>query len=295
MEAGNGYHRADAREGKAAPPGGRRTLLHLPLTAIHANPYQPRKRFDEAAQQELMRSIAESGLIQPLVVRAHAGRYELIAGERRLRALRALGYAEAPCVVQTDVGESDSALMALIVNVQRRGLHFFEEAECYRALIKTYGMTQEQLARRLGKSQSFLANKLRILHLSPALRKKLCEAGLSERHARALLSLPDERVREEALIKIAERALNVKETERLVERLLTPPEPAEKPKRVRLLRDYRLFVNSVRQGAAQLTDAGFAVELVQTDVGEGVDVLVRVRKREEPRVLSLFRCERDAP
>ncbi len=266
----------------AAPPVmAKRTLLHLPVGSIHPNPYQPRRSYDEAKEQELMRSIAESGLIQPLIVRALNGRYELIAGERRLRACKALQMKTVPCVVLASVGEADSAMMALIENVQRESLPYFEEAECYRALLVNYHMTQDMLARRLGKSQSFLANKLRILQIAPAMRRRMAENGLTERHARALLRLSDERMRMDALDRIIRNALNVRDTERLIERMLTVQETKAKPTMVRLLRDYRLFVNSVKLGASQLRDAGLSVELIQTDAegGDGVDMLLRIRRQ----------------
>ena len=263
---------------EARQEAGERQLLMLSADAIRPNPYQPRRTFDEAGLEELKRSIAEAGLIQPLVVRRTKGGYELIAGERRLRACRMLGMGEIPCVVQPGTGELDSALMALIENVQRRDLHFFEEAECYRAVLNTYHMTQETLAKRMGKSQSFLANQLRLLHLSPAVRKRMTEAGLTERHARALLALRDERMQLDAAQRIVERGLTVKETERMVERMNAEAPLQSKPRLLRLYRDYRLFVNAVKQSARQLTDTGIRVELVQTDLPEGVDLLVKVRQ-----------------
>lgn len=255
-----------------------RELVELPVDSIRPNPYQPRQRFDEEGLAELAQSIGEVGLIQPLVVRCLAGRYELIAGERRLRACKLLGLQRVPCVVQRCESEADSAIMALTENVQRRELHFFEEAECYRAVLNTYRMTQETLSRRLGKSQSFLANKLRLLHFSPALRQRMCEAGLSERHARALLRIPDERRVAELVERIAQKSLTVKETERLVDQQLAAQSAQKKPRILRLLKDYRLFFNAVKVGAEQLRDAGLAVELVQTDVDNGVELLIRVHR-----------------
>lgn len=281
----SGYSKARPAQNEPNPAPARRTLLQLPVGAIYPNPYQPRRTFDEEKERELMRSIAESGLIQPLVVRAQNGRYELIAGERRLRACKALGIRTVACVVLSCVGEADSAMMALIENVQRESLPFFEEAECYRALLTNYHLTQEALARRLGKSQSFLANKLRILQLAPAMRRRMAEAGLTERHARALLRLTNERQQEDALERIVHSALNVRDTERLIERMLQKQAERPKPTMVRLLRDYRLFVNSVKLGAAQLRETGLCVELVQTDAedGDGVDMLLRIRRMADAR------------
>ena len=254
-----------------------RQLMMLPVDCIEANPNQPRRQFDEEGLQELAASIAQAGLIQPLIVRRIAGMYELIAGERRLRACRLIGMREVPCIVQRTTEEA-SAIFALIENLQRRDLHFIEEAECYRQLLRTYGMTQEALAARLGKSQSFIANKLRLLHLSPAVRRNLLEARLTERHARALLRLRDERLQLEAIARIGEKSLNVKETERLVERMIAAVTPPPRPRLLRLLKDYRLFLNTVKSGAEQLRDVGMRVEILQTDYEDGVDMLVRVRR-----------------
>jgi len=255
-----------------------RQLLKLPIDSIRPNPYQPRKQFDPAALEELKESIRSSGLIQPLVVRKTCGIYELIAGERRLRACKLLGMTEVPCIVQY-AGEETSAILALTENLQRENLHYLEEAECYRMLLKTCGLTQEQLASRIGKSQAFLANKLRLLRLSPQVRRKMVEKGLTERHARELLRLQDERLQLEVLEKISAKSLTVKETARLVDATIEAVSPAPKPMLLRLLKDYRLFLNTVKAGAEQLRDAGMGVELLQTDFEDGVDLLVRVRKR----------------
>lgn len=253
-------------------------LIMLPIDCVRPNPYQPRHSFSEDALCELTESIRQSGLIQPLIVRGTTRGYELIAGERRLRACKRLGMQEVPCVVQSFTAESDSALMALIENVQREDLHFLEEAECYRAIIRNCGLTQEQLASRLGKSQSFLANRLRLLRLSPVVRRALTQAGLSERHARALLQLTDERMQLDAIHRIVEKRMSVKDTERMIERTKTAAEASPRPKLLRLIKDYRLFLNAVKCSAEQLRDTGLSVELIQTDFDDGVDMLVRVRR-----------------
>lgn len=254
-----------------------RQLVSLPADSIRPNPNQPRKTFDEASLVELKNSIAQSGLIQPLVVRRTAAGYELIAGERRLRACKLLGMREVPCVLQ-NIADETSAVLALVENLQRKDLHFLEEAECYRTILRTYGMSQEALSQKLGKSQSFLANKLRLLRLSPAVRRSMVENRLTERHARALLRLRDEKLQMQLIGRIADKLLTVKETERLVDRTIEQVTPAPRPKLLRLLKDYRLFLNSVKCGAEQLRDAGMSVEIIQTDFENGVDMLIKVRK-----------------
>ena len=265
-----------------APPSAETPrLVMLPSESIFPNPYQPRRRFDQAGLDELTASIRASGLIQPLVVRKTSRGYELIAGERRLRACKALHMQRIPCIVRELTRDEDSALMALVENVQRRDLHFLEEAECYRAILRGCHMTQEALSARLGKSQSFLANKLRLLQLPPTVRRAMLDSGLTERHARALLKLHSEERQMQALLQIVEKQLNVKDAEHLIERMLAVPEPASaRPALVRLLRDYRLFVNAVRTSADQLRSAGMQVELEQTDCEGGVDMLIRVRRPE---------------
>lgn len=250
--------------------------MMLPVEEILPNPYQPRKVFDPAALSELRASIQEAGLIQPLIVRKTCGKYELIAGERRLRACRQLGIKEVPCVVQIAADET-SAILALTENLQRQDLHYFEEAESYRQLLRIHGLTQDQLAAKLGKSQSFLANKLRLLQLSPQVRRTMSRTELTERHARALLRLRDERLQLELIAVIREKNLTVKETERLVDKTIERVLPAPRPKLLRLLKDYRLFLNTVKFGAEQLRDAGMSVEIIQTDFEDGVDMLLKVR------------------
>ena len=166
-------------------------ILYLPAAQIRPNPGQPRKIFDPAGLQELAASIAEYGIVQPLTVRRRDGFYELVAGERRLRAARMAGLREVPCILLS-VDEAQSGMVALVENLQRRDLDYIEEAEGLARLMRLYGLSQEQAAQRVGKSQSAVANKLRLLRHSPQVLALLRENQLSERHARALLRLPEE-------------------------------------------------------------------------------------------------------
>ncbi len=166
---------------------GSKRLVEVNVASIHPNPYQPRATFDEESIAELAQSIQQVGLLQPLLVRKVDDGYELVAGERRLRAVTSLGMEKVACIVQQDIEDESSAMMALIENLQREDLHYLEEAQCYQKLLETYGLTQEELANRLGKSQSSIANKLRLLKLSDEVKAAMTEKRLSERHARALL------------------------------------------------------------------------------------------------------------
>lgn len=259
-------------------------LENIPVDSIQPNPNQPRRTFDEDALNELAASIRQVGLLQPLLVRRMEGGYELVAGERRLRAVRILGLERVPCVVQNDVFEEDSAMMALIENLQRENLHYLEEAECYNALLAAYSLTQEELAERLGKSQSSIANKLRILKLSPEVKRAVTEGKLSERHARALLRIRDEETQLELVNRVRDKGLSVKDTEKLVNKTLDKLFDSKKdgarprPIIVRMVKDYRLFMNSMNMAVNQLREAGFTVELEQKDRSDGVDITINITR-----------------
>lgn len=267
-------------------PGERaRALMELPVSAIRRNPYQPRATFDEESIAELAQSIRQVGLLQPLLVRKVSDGYELVAGERRLRAVASLGMEKVPCIVQQEIVDETSAMMALIENLQREDLHYLEEAQCYQSLIETYRLTQEDLAQRLGKSQSSIANKLRLLKLSDEVKTAMTDARLSERHARALLRLPDDKARLDAVDKVAEKGLSVKETENMVEKTLNraydEKTDGAKPRPVilRIVRDYRLFMNTINSAVNQLREAGMLVEVEQADRPDGVDINIRVTRQ----------------
>lgn len=251
--------------------GETRRLAELPVASIAPNPNQPRKSFDGESIAELAKSIEQVGLIQPLMVRVSGQGYELIAGERRLRAVRSLGRETVSCIICTDIKEEDSAIAAVIENLQREDLDFFEEAECYRALIDGLELTQEELAERLGKSQSFIANKLRILRLSDDEREAVTAGGLSERHARAILKLDDHDDRMRVISKVSGDALSVKATEEMVDGLLNSRfdsrQDGAKPRPMlkRIIRDYRIFISSVNSACDALRNAGMQVEVEQAD------------------------------
>ena len=254
-------------------------VRYLPAEEIRPNPAQPRRGFDRRGLEELAESIRRYGILQPLTVRCTAQGYELVAGERRLRAARLAGERQVPCLV-AQVGEEDSALLALIENLQRRDLDCWEEAEAIAALIGTYHLTQEQAAEKLGRSQSAVANKLRLLRLSEVVRTSVREKGLSERHARALLRLSDEHQQLCALEEIARREYNVAQTEAYVERLLqqnqvTPP----KGRSTYIIKDVRLFLNSVDRGLGIMRRAGVDAQLGRQDTETEILLTIRIPKR----------------
>ena len=264
---------------------GSKRLVEVNVASIHPNPYQPRATFDEESIAELAQSIQQVGLLQPLLVRKVDDGYELVAGERRLRAVTSLGMEKVACIVQQDIEDESSAMMALIENLQREDLHYLEEAQCYQKLLETYGLTQEELANRLGKSQSSIANKLRLLKLSDEVKAAMTEKRLSERHARALLKLADDKQRLDAVERIAEKGLSVKETEQMVEKTLNKAYDEKqdgakpRPKLMRIVRDYRLFMNTINQAVNQLRESGMTVEVEQSDRADGVDIKIRVTRK----------------
>ena len=262
-----------------------RRVLYLPVSGIRANPNQPRRVFDEAALRELAESIRQYGILQPLTVRRAADGYELIAGERRLRAAKLAGLRSVPCLL-TAAEEESSSVLALIENIQRRDLHYFEEAAAIARLIAQYGLSQEQAADKLGKSQSAIANKLRLLRLSPECVTLLREHDLSERHARALLRLADEEERLAALKAIIARGMTVAQTEEYIEGLLdkaavTPP--PRKP--TYIIKDVRIFLNSVHHQLGIMQRAGVDAAAEREDTDDEIRLVIRIPKRgKTPRV-----------
>ena len=269
----------------AKTEGNDRKLTEIPVASIRRNPYQPRVTFDEESIAELAQSIRQVGLIQPLVVRkAPDGAFELVAGERRLRAVKSLGMENVTCIVEQGMEDESSAMMALIENLQREDLHYLEEAQCYNTLLSTYNLAQEELAARLGKSQSSIANKLRLLRLPEEVKSAMAEAHLTERHARALLKLKDEKTQLALVDKIAKKSLSVKETEKLVDKTLNRlyDEKADgarpRPKILRIVKDYRLFMNTINAAVNTLRETGMTVAVEQEDRENGVDIHIHVTR-----------------
>lgn len=255
--------------------------VYLPIECVRPNPYQPRRETDKGALEELCASIRQYGLMQPVVVRRINDRdYELIAGERRLRACRMLDLPRIPAVV-VRVNGTDSAVMALIENIQRENLSYMEEAEAFCTLLAEHGLTQEELAERLGKNQSTIANKIRILKLSPEIRGQLKEHCLSERHARALLRLPDEKARVRVLNAVISRGLNVAKTEELVEEFFTKEPPSrEKPmQNVRVFRDVRIFSNTIKQAVDMMKKSGIDAHSVRTEDEDFIEYTIKIPKK----------------
>ena len=256
-------------------------IVYLPINSVRPNPYQPRKEMDKEALEDLCTSIKRYGLMQPVVVRQiNDCDYELIAGERRLKACRMAGLEEIAATVVRASG-TDSAVMALIENIQRENLGYIEEAEAFCSLLSEHGITQEELANQLGKKQSTIANKIRILKLSGEIRSLLKEHNLSERHARALLRLPDEKTRLRTVAQIINRGLNVTKSEELVEEILTKQQPSEEQlpqKGIRVFKDVRIFSNTIRQAVEMMKHSGIEAETHKTENEEFIEYTIKIPK-----------------
>ena len=261
-------------------------VRYIPINAVRPNPQQPRRSFDETALRELADSISAYGILQPLTVRDRGGVYELVAGGRRLRAARIAGLREVPCLI-AEVGEEDAALLALIENLQRRDLDYMEEAAAIARLIRRYGLSQQQAAEKLGKSQPTIANKLRLLRLSAPVIDCLRQYGLTERHARTLLRLTDPEQQLAAARHIGKRGLNVAQTEQYIDRL-TAENRTEPPRRrpTYIIKDVRLFLNSVERGVRLMQSAGVGAEVGRRDTEEEILLTIHIPKRREAGVVT---------
>ena len=234
-----------------------RRVLELPIGEIAPNPNQPRTSFSPQALGELADSIAIHGVLQPLTVRRTEEGWQLVSGERRLRAAKLAGLETVPCIVAA-VDQEESSVLALVENLQRRDLDFLDEALALSQLTATYRMTQEEVARRLGKSQSAVANKLRLLRLAPDALTLLRAKGFTERHARALLRLLDEETQVRAAQYIVAHDLNVRATEQYVDALLAPRPAGKRAKFI--LRDVGIFLNSLTKNLKLVQSAGIPAQ-----------------------------------
>lgn len=253
------------------------TVRELPVEVIRSNPSQPRRNFDQKNLELLAQSIQENGLIQPIVVRrSESGNYEIVAGERRLRACRLLGMEKVPCYVN-DCSPRSSALLAMAENMHRCNLQIFEEAEGIQKLISLWNVTQEEAAKRLGMSQSAVANKLRLLKLSEEERQTVLNSGLTERHARAVLRISDEGERAKALLFAAEHGLNVHDTEEYVEKLMNPHEPGHQ-KKTPVVKEIRIFINTIEHAVRTMKQCGINAKSLQSETDEYIECIVRIPK-----------------
>ncbi len=254
--------------------------MELPIELISANPDQPRKVFDDQELMELCDSIKEFGIIQPIIVKkSNKGLYILIAGERRLRAATLAGMKRVPVIVR-DADERDSALLALVENVQRENLNYIEEAIAYRRLMEDHGLTQTEIAKRMGKQQSTISNKIRLLSLPPDIQAVLAKNQLTERHARALLKVTDEKTRRQILNRIIEHNLNVKQTEKLIEDVMEKQEEDNRKKEKIRFIHYRIYLNTLRKAFASISEIEKNAQYVQVDKGDCFEIRITIPKKD---------------
>lgn len=259
-------------------------VISIPLEEIEVNPYQPRRQFDEAKLQELADSITQMGVIQPIIVRRLGNVFELIAGERRWRAAKIAKLQTIPAIVK-EYTDREVAQAALIENLQREDLNPLEEAVAFQQLIAEFDIRQEELALRLGKSQSTIANKIRLLGLALPVRNLLAASKLNERQARALLRVKDEAMQLQLAELAISQGLNVKQSEEIIEQHLSGASAEEvaatarKPLRKFVPKDVRIFLNTIRDATRLMKEAGIKADVSEEEEGEWLTVTVRIAKR----------------
>lgn len=256
----------------------REEVKSIPVELIVPNRYQPRTVFDDDKIDELCQTIKTHGIIQPIIVRQHEDRYEIIAGERRWRASCKLGLDTIPAIVK-NLNDTQTASVALIENLQREGLTSIEEALAYQKLIDLHGLTQESLAQRLGKGQSTIANKIRLLHLPQECHEALKQRLITERHARALLSLKDSELQKKFLLEIVEKELNVKQTEQRIDQFFNKENHTKKKQqRKSFSKDMRLAMNTIRQSVDMVLQSGLSIETDEKDHGDYYEFTIKIPK-----------------
>lgn len=256
-------------------------VVKVNIDKVESNPYQPRTIFIEEEIKELAESIKESGLLHPLVLRPQEDGYQIIAGERRLRALKMLGEKKCPAIIK-DIDDQTMAQLALVENLQRKDLHFFEEALGYQRMLFSFNMTQAELGKKVGRSQSAIANKLRLLRLPTKLRESIIEKSLSERHARALLTINSPALQAKILEEVINSELSVAKTEALIAKTIEEENRREQKKNGSILKvfeDLRLYVNTLRRTVKEMKDWGLDVQVEEKDEEEYITFNITLPKK----------------
>ena len=246
------------------------------IDLVEPNPYQPRLEFDDEALMDLAQSIRENGLIQPITVREMDGRYQIIAGERRFRALKLNGAVDVPVLIM-DANEVQMAEMALVENIQRENLSAIEEAKSYVEIMKYSGLNQSQLALRVGKSQSSIANKIRLLNLDEDVQEAVSTKKISERHARALIGL-DEEKQHDALEKIVKKGMTVAQTEKMLKEQAQPKKEKKKVMLKGVSKNFKIAINTIHQAVSMVNRAGTAAEINEEEHEDEVIITIRIPK-----------------
>ncbi len=265
---------------KSAMASDQDQIQEIPLKQIIPNTYQPRRQFDDVQLNELAQSIQVNGLLQPIIVRLNDDqKYEIIAGERRFRAVELLNWEKIPAIVR-DYSNQESAALALIENLQREDLNPIEEAQAYQRLEQMEQLPQKDLARKLGKSQSYVANKLRLLKLAQPVQQAIITGTISQRHGRALLNLSAKQ-QEEVLAKIMKRKLTVKATEKLVQQLQQPPTSATRQIRALKSKNAKLSINTIRKSVSLAQQNGAQFNYQEIDTDQQYQMIITVKKEDQ--------------
>lgn len=252
-------------------------IVMLDITSIVPNPYQPRQVFDDDSLADLANSIKQYGILQPITVRQVEDHYELIMGERRFRAAQLVNLNRIPSIV-IDVGNKDSAVVALIENLQRVDLSFIEEAESYKKLIEIHGLTQNELSTRVGKSQSTISNKLRILRLDAHIIDQFKQSKLTERHARALLKIKDVATQDKVLGKVIKDGLNVKDTEKLVDSKVKQFKKKHQKSTFKV--NYRIYLNTIKKAFKMVKDMSSDSTMETSETDDFIEITIKIPKAE---------------
>lgn len=257
---------------------GKDKIIQVKIEALQPNPYQPRQNYQEEKINELRQSIKTYGLLHPIIVRRSGRAYQIVAGERRVMACRGLGWKTIPAIIK-EVTDSAMAAMALIENLQRENLSYLDEAAGYARLIKSFNLTQEVLAQRLGKSQSTIANKMRLLKLPDEVKDLLVKEQLTERHARALLKLESKEQQVEMIHDVVRQNLTVSDTESKIARMIERNKKREtEPQRKGAIRDLRIFLNTIRQAVKIIEDSGLNLEVEEKVESDFAEITIRLNR-----------------
>ena len=254
-------------------------VIMVPLEKIEANPQQPRKIFKDEGMEELTGSIKEYGVLQPIILKDEKERYTIIAGDRRYRAAQLAGLEKIPAIIKT-METKEAALIALVENVQREDLNFLEEARAYKKLMDDFNLTQGEIAEKVNKRQSTISNKIRVLSLPEDIQEQLVDNRLTERHARALLKLKDDEDRKQVMERIVANGLNVKQTEKLIEDVLTKKEEALRKRRKVNYISYKIYLNTIRKAFNQIKEMENNVKMSQEDKGDFLEVKILLPKND---------------
>lgn len=256
----------------------KKEITYIPIQNIIPNPYQPRKIFSQSTLTDLAESIKKYGVLEPICVRYVRGTYEIIAGERRLIASKKAGLSEVPCIIN-NITDKDSASIALIENIQRENLNFFEEAEGYQNLMVNFGYTQEEISKIIGKKQSTISNKMRLLKLPKDIKTSILENNLSERHARALLKIENSNIQREVLEKIIKYGLNITKTEEFIEKTLKRVSGNSIKNRQKIkgfITDLKIFTNTIKSAVDIMKESGVATDYSVTKMDNGYEINIKV-------------------